>query len=816
MTLTPLDTGWELAVAAAGSEPAEWVPARVPGTAAGALRDAGQLDAGSDLDASDCWFRTRFGSPASSAGEEVVLRLEGLATVAEVYLNGERILASESMFVAHEIDVGGRLADENELLIHCHALAPLLAIARRPRARWRTRLAHANLRFFRTMLLGRCPGIAPGPAPVGPWKPVLLERRRRLVVEELRLRPRLEGDDGLLRVAMRLRAIDGSLPEELELEAAGSGVLLPVSGGRVEGELRISDVGLWWPHTHGEPVLHEVTIRVGELALTRCVGFRRLEPGPEYDVEDAPLALRVNGVDIFARGVVWTPPDFIRLAAEEAALREALEQVRGAGMNIVRVPGTSAYESETFHDLCDELGLLVWQDFMFANFDYPVSDDAFRALVETEVRQVLAAIGGRPSLAVLCGNSEIEQQVAMVGLNPSLGRGELFGELLPRLVGEMDVAVPYVPSAPSGGDLPFRTDRGVANYYGVGGYRRPLDDARRARVGFAAECLAIANVPDEATLEETGLAGACIHEPRWKAGVPRDAGADWDFDDVRDWYLGQLFGVDPVELRRADLSHYLQLSRAVSGEVMAETFAEWRRPGSSCAGALVLWSRDLSPGAGWGLIDVLGRTKVAYHHLARVLAPHAIWTTDEGLGGIDIHVANDRAESLDGRLRVALYHDQEVCVDEATTDLVVSARSARTINVEAVLGHFGDVSWAYRFGPPSADVVVASLESRDGDVIAQAFRFPAGRPRRLEPAESLGLAASVLSQGDSEVCVRLTTTRLLYGARLCAAGWSPIEDAITIEPGKSHDILLRGQGGRFVGEVVALNLQGRVHLEEKT
>ncbi len=166
-------------------------------------------------------------------------------------------------------------------------------------------------------------------------------------------------------------------------------------------------------------------------------------------------------------------------------------------MNMLRVPGTGAYETSTFHDLCDELGILVWQDFMFANFDYPIADEPFRASVTREAAAVLSGLGGRPSLAVLCGNSEVEQQVAMLGLDPALGRGELFGELLPRLVGESGVDAVYVPSAPCGGELPFRPDRGIANYYGVGGYRRPLEDARRAGVRFAAECLAFSNVPDE-------------------------------------------------------------------------------------------------------------------------------------------------------------------------------------------------------------------------------------------------------------------------------------------------------------------------------
>ena len=145
----------------------DWIPAQVPGTAAGALRAAGAWDfAGErDFDAEDWWFRTEFAAAPAGAGEVVLLRLDGVATVHEVFLNGERIGAGESMFLPAAFDVGDVLRDgANELAIRCRALAGQLGTRRKPRARWRTRLADNRLRFFRTMLLGRCPGFAPGPA----------------------------------------------------------------------------------------------------------------------------------------------------------------------------------------------------------------------------------------------------------------------------------------------------------------------------------------------------------------------------------------------------------------------------------------------------------------------------------------------------------------------------------------------------------------------------------------------------------------------------------------------------------------------------
>src|SRR3954466_12144374 len=143
---------------------------------------------------------------------------------------------------------------------------------------------------------------------------------------------------------------------------------------------------------------------------------------------------------------------------------------------MVRVVGPGVSESPAFHDLCDELGLLVWQDLMFANQDYPGEDPDFRALVQAEAGAGFAGLGGRPSPVVLCGNSEGEQQAAMLGLDPAVGRGELFGDVFPRLGAEGGRDPGHLPSAPCGGALPFRPDRGVANWFGVGAYRRPLSD----------------------------------------------------------------------------------------------------------------------------------------------------------------------------------------------------------------------------------------------------------------------------------------------------------------------------------------------------
>lgn len=858
----PLDRDWQVAHCAPCThtgphppEPLDWIPARVPGTAAAALMAAGRWRPGEpiDLDGEDWWFRTSFLADPVGADEEVILELGGIATVTDVFLNGVQLLHSESMFAAHRLDVGSLLAGENKLAIRCCALAPLLRQPRKPRARWRQRLVDGSLRFHRTMLLGRAPGFAPGPAAVGPWRPVSLVRQHTVAVRELRLRTSLAsgGREGRLSAHLRLQSLGGRTIESAQIELSGpSGqqslpLTLMVDGEQsvAQGTLRLPEVERWWPHTHGEPILHDVHINVsvgGRAVALQAgrVGFRTLAAGtdPDHDVEVDGLDLHINGVRTFARGAVWISPDPVGLAPAPRELRAALERVRDAGMNMLRIPGTAAYESVEFHELCDELGLLVWQDFMFANLDYPIADEAFRSTVEDEARAQLAGLAARPSLTVLCGNSEVEQQVAMLGLDPALGRGELFGSLLPSLVAEAAADAVYVPSAPCGGALPFRPDRGIANYYGVGGYRRPLTDARSCRVRFAAECLAFSNVPDEAGVQALfpDMPGElAVHHPRWKAGVPRDAGPGWDFEDVRDHYLKTVFDVDAAELRRFDHERYLDLSRAVTGEVMAEVMGEWRRTGSPCGGALMLWLADLAPGAGWGVIDHSGKPKPAYHHLRRALAPVAVWTTDEGLCGIRVHVANDRPQTLSARLRVALYRDFELRTEQVSEQLMLPGHTTYERDLEEMIGHFTDASWAYRFGRPSHDAIVATLErdrahdpdqGRHGggegsgmahaDVLSQAFRFPAGRPLRSESVARLGMQATLYRRDDRTPVLRIASRRLAYGVRVHVEGHAPNDDAFALEPGVVRTIALLPADA--VAEelppvsISALNLEGRL------
>ena len=442
---------------------------------------------------------------------------------------------------------------------------------------------------------------------------------------------------------------------------------------------------------------------------------------------------------------------------------------------------------------------------MFANMDYPIDDPAFAASVEREATQLLQRVGDHPCLAIVCGNSEVEQQASMLGLPKSEWRSRLFAETLPDLVAEHASTVPYWPSSPSGGVLPFHVNAGDGHYFGYGPYRRPFSDVRASAVRFASETLVSSNVPEPSFVDRMscGAAGAG-HHPDWKRGVPRDNGSGWDFEDVRDHYVKEMFNVDPVAVRYSDAERYLALGRVAGGEIIMRTIAEWRRAESPCSGALVWLYRDLRPGAGWGVLDYDGMPKAAYYYLARAYRPVTVVMSDEGLNGIAVHAINDGPLPITPELRLSLFRGS-VPVGETSVRVRIAERSTVNISVDELIGSFTDISYAYRFGRPNHDAIVATLtDPSSGTVLAQAFHFPLGIGA-ARPTTTLD--ATVERVGDGCYSLRVRADELALAVAIEAAGWRPSDNYFHIAPNSERVILLTASGGRakLSGNVTALN-----------
>lgn len=769
-SVTVLNQEWTMASVAPGTwthpdqvDPSALIPAPVPGTAAQALTANEQFDPTAPLPLQDLdfWYQC----PIVGAAGEAVLRFEGLATLANIFLNGDLVGHSESMFIAQDLPV--QLTGSDQLVIHFPALSEALA-SKGPRARWRPRLLdNQGLRLVRTTLLGHMPGWSPTIQAVGPYRTVSLIRPGRWALDQVRIAADLSEDGtGLLVVSAR------NLPAGAVLHCAGQHTAFRTDGDRFVATMVIDPVDPWWPATHGTPQLYSVEVEIDQqrFSLGRT-GFRHLEIGPTQD-----FGIRINGEDIFCRGAVWTNADLLSLPGDRSRYEPALTRLAEAGGNMVRIPGIATYETSDFFDLCDELGILVFADFMFANFDYPQADARFVAAVETEARQFLDAQQGRPSLAICCAGSEIAQQASMLGLPAERWYSSLATQALPELVAEYRPDVGYVPGSPSGGPLPFSVDVGVGHYYGVGAYQQPASDARRAAVRFAGECLAFANFSDD---EDCDL----------DQGVPRDLGTNWDFADTRDHYVERLYGWEPTGLRVDSPQAYRDYGRAAVAEIATETFAEWRRADSRCHGALVFTLSDLAPGAGWGILDSDHRPKSIFRALSRSWRPIAIVATDEGVNGLRLHLINETAAPVIGQVELFGLRDGTVVVARAEREITVGPRSTCVVESADLYGGFFDYTYTYRFGASELNVAVARLRV-GGEIVSEAFSFPVGRAAARQASH---LEVEVVAQPDGWA-LQLVSSAFAQSIHIHVPGFSPSDDWFHLVPDDPKLIRLRSLG----------------------
>ena len=309
--------------------------------------------------------------------------------------------------------------------------------------------------------------------------------------------------------------------------------------------------------------------------------------------------------------------------------------------------------------------------------------------------------------------------------------------------------------------------------------------------------LAFANVPDDEALSPlAGHGGVAVYGPAWKRATPRDAGAGWDFDDVRDHYLKTLFGVEPAALRASDPARFLELSRAVSGEVMAETFGEWRRADSPCGGALVLWLKDLRAGRRAGACLITA----ASPSCARATSPGRWRRSRSGPPTRDSVASRCTSptialEPLAGRLRVALYRDFEVPRgggrDRAGARAARAPHARRRAAARAFRGR--------RPGPTASDRPPriwswSRCRTATGELLSQAFRFPVGYPIDPRSLDALGLTGTIAPEDGGAARLTVRSTRFAYGVRVQVPGYVPADDGFGVEPGHERVIALEPTG----------------------
>lgn len=649
-----------------------------------AARRAVELPELDDLDALDWWLR------AENLTGTVVF--EGLTPPCTIYAGAQPIADVESMFLPITINLP---PGEHSVYLHCRSVRSWLQ-QKRPRGRWRSSLAsEQRLRWLRTTLLGRAHIYSAQPPPIGPWRPVICHTGPYLT--ELNIDTATTNG-----IAQFTGCVSGAKSHlEIAIDGYPSVVGRCADDGHFSVSVAVPDVRIWWPRGYGDQPLYQVTLTVDDIVIERRkIGFRTVK----IDQRDGGFTVVVNGVPVFARGAVWMPTDPVSLWSETARLREAIGQYAECGANMFRIPGGTVPEQREFYDLCAEFGILLWHDSMLATFDPP---QELTATICAELKALLQVLAGNPALAVLSGGNETRQQPEMMGL-PS---EEITIPIIDSALREIADQIPYIAASPfsPAPALAITPDRGVAHWFGVGGYMRPLTDVAAADVRFAAESLAFSIPPDDADCTQSS----------WTAGIPHDRGADWDFEDVRDKYVADIFRVIPERVRDQDPVRYLDLGRAAVAEAMGHCFRYWRRADSQCGGALVLCARDIATGAGWGLIDVAGRPKAPLAVLRRIWAAQAATISDAGMSGLRIDLYNDDPHILDGQILLTATSLHGTIVADEAVPITIAGHGSRTFYDAEITGRFMDLSYAYRFGEPVATAVECVLATSDGTAISR-------------------------------------------------------------------------------------------------
>ncbi|MFT4217548.1 MAG: glycoside hydrolase family 2 protein [Micropruina sp.] len=598
------------------------VPARVPGCVHTDLLAAGLipepfLDGAEGevrwIGESDWRYETWIDLPdlGDAARDELVL--DGVQTCARVLIDDRPVAELASMHREHRIDPGAMASGRHRLTLDFASAALAMLDADDGTLPYDWAYPYNRLRIMASSV-----GWDWGPTLVtaGLWRPA---RWQRWAGARLRTSVRTELSDDLA---------EGTVVVDIELDGA-SGLVEVVADGRSvsgvidgAGQLRVTvqRPRLWWPAGEGRPDRYDVQVRlVGSDQVARHrVGFRQVALDASPDEHGEAFRLVVNGRPLFARGANWIPGD--ALIARAGHHRERVEQARAAHLNLLRVWGGGVYEDDRFYGACDELGVLVWQDFAFACAAYPETP-AIAAEIDREARFQVRRLRGHPAVVLWNGSNEALQGWAdwdwpdRVG---DQGWGETYyRRVLPEVVGAEHPGTPYIPSSPFAtmADAGPNTDSSgtvhLWDQWNVRDHASYREHVPRfvAEFGYQAPAMTstlVAVTPD-AQLSVAGLAG----RQKQPGGMARIVAR----------MEGNLPSPQTLETRFVDWSWAAQLNQADALTTAIEHFrSHWPRT----AGAVVWQLNDCWPAVSWSLIDHGGRLKPAYQAVKRAFSPRLV------------------------------------------------------------------------------------------------------------------------------------------------------------------------------------------------
>lgn len=622
-----------------------WHSAHVPGSvyadlmADGTMPDPfwreNELDAFERMKKDYVYQRAFTVTEAQLAHAHVELVCEGLDTLAHVSLNGHEIAFADNMHITWVWDVKEQLhTGENTLEIRFDSPIRYCAKKAEEAPGWESSDATPGFRHLRKAHCMFGWDWGPRLPDAGIWRPIFLRTWDAARLENALM---LQAHhDGVVDVTIRPE-IAGESAWSAEITAPDGEVMIIPKTTAAEQVVTIQNPQLWWPNGLGKQPLYRVTVRLaaGDTRTWR-IGLRTMTVSREKDEWGEEFCHVVNGVKVFAMGADYIPEDNILARVTPERTRRLLEGCKAANFNAIRVWGGGYYPDDAFYDICDELGLLVWQDLMYACAFYDLTPD-FERSIRVETHQNVARLRHHASLALICGNNEME--MFMAGANSALINHrtwefvptyphhitdyvKMFEYILPAIVKETAPQTYWWPASPSSGgnfDAPNDENRGDNHYWDVWHGEKPFTEYRKFFFRYASE-FGFQSFPCLKSVEQFTLPDDRNIFSRVMERHQRNQAANGKILS----YLSQTFRY-PNSFD--DLPYASQLMQA---EAIRYGVEHWRRNRGRCMGAIIWQLNDIWPVASWASIDYYGRWKALHYAAKRFFAPVMISAEEEG------------------------------------------------------------------------------------------------------------------------------------------------------------------------------------------
>lgn len=672
MQTCTLNGTWQLS---AGHRSLESVDMQIPGTVLSGLLAAGKIkdpfyrtneDATRALFWKDYVFTRTFDVDEELlAQQHIVLVCEGLDTLAEISINGTFLAKTDNMHRTWKFQAKKLLhPGKNEIQIVFRSV--LRFIEDYPYE------AHKKINYIPcgsmkgNQLLRKAHSMfgwdwGPQTIDAGIFRDIYLQGYSHARIEDIRIHQQHAKNVSVQTSITLSESVPGQkLCVELSEDGADKPLQTKLCKTNADGvaavDFVIENPKLWWPNDYGDQPLYIVRTTLLDEdgtsleSITRRIGLRTLTISQEKDEWGNEFAFCVNGVKIFTRGGNYIPDDCLYTRITEKKLDYILESCRRAHFNCVRVWGGGYYPSDAFYDLCDEKGLIVWQDLMYACNVYDVTD-AFAENCRQETYDNVRRLRHHASLGLWCGNNEIESAWDHWGdfqkETPYLRADyiRLFEEVLPKAVQEADGETFYWHSSPSSGgcfDTPDDANRGDTHYWDVWHGQKPFTDYRKYFFRFCSEfgfqSFPCAKTVNSFTLEDDRNIFSRVMESHQK----------------NDAANGKMLYYLSENLRYPkDLTHLLYASQVLQGMAIKYGVDHWRRNRGRCMGTLYWQINDDWPAPSWSSIDYFGRWKALHYMAQKFYAPHAVSMTLED-HRCHVYFSNESFETTEYSLTLSI------------------------------------------------------------------------------------------------------------------------------------------------------------------